>query len=62
MVGKDIEHHIKTTGLPIASCLRRLAAEKLAAAKKEFLQLEKDGIVQRSASPWSSPLHKKLEN
>jgi hypothetical protein len=29
----------------------------LAAAKAEFLQLEKDGIVRRSDSPWSSPLH-----
>ena len=31
--------------------------EKLAVAKKEFLQMERDGIVQRSNSPWSSPLH-----
>ncbi len=29
----------------------------MAAAKAEFLQLEKDGIVRRSDSPWSSPLH-----
>jgi hypothetical protein len=29
----------------------------LAAAKVEFLQLEKDGIVRRSDSPWSSPVH-----
>jgi hypothetical protein len=48
-VGKDIEHLIKTTGLPIASCFCRLAADKLA-AKKKFLHVEKDGIVQRSAS------------
>ncbi len=31
--------------------------EKLAAAKKEFLQMEKDGIVRQSNSPWSSTLH-----
>jgi hypothetical protein len=56
-VGTDVEHHIKTSGPPIASRFRRLDAEKLAAAKAEFLQLEKDGIVRRSDSPWSSPLH-----
>jgi hypothetical protein len=55
-VGTDVEHHIKTSGPPIASRFRRLDAEKLAAAKAEFLQLEKDGIVRRSDSPWSSPL------
>jgi Reverse transcriptase (RNA-dependent DNA polymerase) len=30
---------------------------KLAAAQKEFAQLEKQAIVQRSNSCWSSPLH-----
>ena len=30
---------------------------KLAAAKAEFQQLEKEGIVQRSDSDWASPLH-----
>jgi hypothetical protein len=48
---------IKTTGPPIASRFRRLDGEKLAAAKKEFEQLERDGIVRRSVRPWSSPLH-----
>ncbi len=57
LVGTDVEHHIKTSGPPIASRFRRLDAEKLAAAKAELLQLEKDGIVRRSDSPWSSPLH-----
>jgi hypothetical protein len=56
-VGSDVEHQIKMTGPPIAACFRRLDAEKLAAAKAEFLQLEKDRIVRRSDSPWSSPLH-----
>jgi hypothetical protein len=53
----DVFHHIKTTGPPIASRFCRLDGEKLAAAKKEFEQLERDGIVRRSDSPWSSPLH-----
>jgi hypothetical protein len=52
-----VEHHIKTSGPPIASRFRRLDAEKLVAAKAEFLQLKKDRIVRRSESPWSSPLH-----
>ncbi len=26
-------------------------------AKAEFKQLEEDDIIQRSTSPWSSPLH-----
>ncbi len=53
----DVEHHIVTRGPPMACRFRRLDGEKLAAAKKEFLQMEKDGIVRRSNSPWSSPLH-----
>jgi hypothetical protein len=56
-VNSDVEHHIQTTGPPIASKFRRLDPDKLAAAKAEFLQLERDEIVQRSNSPWSSPLH-----
>ncbi len=57
LVGTDVEHHIKTSGPPIAFRFCLLDAEKLAAAKAEFLQLEKDGIVWRSDSSWSSPLH-----
>ncbi len=56
-MGSDVEHHIKMTGPPIAACFCRLDAEKLAAAKTEFLQLEKDRIVRRSDSPWPSLLH-----
>ncbi len=39
------------------SKFRRLDAEKLQAAKAEFEQLEREGIVQRSTTPWASPLH-----
>ncbi len=53
----DVFHHIKTMGPPITSRFRRLDGAKLAAAKKEFEQLKRDGIVRRSDSPWSSPLH-----
>ncbi len=36
-VNSDLEHHIQTTGPPIASKFRRLDPDKLAAAKAEFL-------------------------
>jgi hypothetical protein len=49
-----MEHYISMKGLPIASKFRRLDAEKLQAAKAEFEQLEREGIVQRSTSPWAS--------
>jgi hypothetical protein len=52
-----VEHFISTKGPPIASKFRRLDAEKLQAAKAEFEQLESEGIVQHSTSPWASPLH-----
>jgi hypothetical protein len=52
-----VEHFLQTTGPPIASPFRRLDAEKLAIAKAEFADLESQGIVRRSSSPWASPLH-----
>jgi hypothetical protein len=52
-----VEQFISTKGPPIASKFWRLDAEKLQAAKVEFEQLEREGIVQRSTSPWASPLH-----
>jgi len=52
-----VEHHIETTGPPVAAKYRRLDAERLAAAKKEFADLEKQGIIRRSKSQWASPLH-----
>ena len=36
--------------------------EKLASAKKAFEEMEKLGIVRRSNSPWSSPLHVVLKS
>jgi transposase InsO family protein len=53
----DVEHHIVTKGPPLSCRFRRLDGEKLAAAKEEFLRMEKEGIIRRSNSPWSSPLH-----
>ncbi len=42
---------------PVRRPLRRLDPAKLAAAKAEFSKLEKDGIIRRSSSNWSAPLH-----
>jgi hypothetical protein len=52
-----VEHFVVTTGPPVASPFRRLDGEKPTAAKAKFAQLERDGIIRRSDSPWASPLH-----
>jgi hypothetical protein len=56
-----VKHSIVTTGRPVTVKFRWLDAAKLAAAKKEFLQLEADGIICRSCSAWASPLHMVLQ-
>ena len=52
-----IEHYIQTSGNPVFAKPRRLDQTKLEAAKAEFAELERLGIIRRSDSPWSSPLH-----
>ena len=52
-----VEHYIITKSAPTHSRPRRLPADKLSVAKDEFQKLEQAGIVRRSNSPWSSPLH-----
>ena len=52
-----VDHFIPTQGPPVHARARRLPPDKLASAKEEFLSLERLGIVRRSHSPWSSPLH-----
>lgn len=52
-----VEHFIQTEGPPVYAHARRLPPDKLAAAKKEFENMEAMGIVRRSDSPWASPLH-----
>ena len=56
-VKHDVVHHIVTEGCPVATKYRRLDTDRLEAAKKEFLDLERQGIVRRSSSSWASPLH-----
>ncbi len=52
-----IQHHITTTGPPTYAKPRRLHGDKLTAAKREFKFLADNGVVRRSNSPYSSPLH-----
>merc|ERR1712015_307707 len=52
-----VQLHIPTTGPPLYARARRLAPDKLEAARQEFKLMEDLGIIQRSKSPWASPLH-----
>lgn len=54
---RDVKHHILTKGPPVASKARRLAPDKLDAAKKEFQLMSDLGMCRPSSSPWASPLH-----
>ena len=56
-VSHGVEHHLQTSGPPIPAKFQLLDPEKLEAARKEFRQLEEDGIVVHYDSPWASPLH-----
>jgi len=51
------QHFLVTDGPPVCSRFRRLNPEKLADAKKIFAEWEANGVVRRSSSNWSSPLH-----
>ena len=50
-------HYIKTIGPPIHNRARHLALDKLKAAKAEFQEMMKLGIIRPSKSESSSPLH-----
>lgn len=52
-----VVHHIQTNGPPVWSRPRRLAPEKLKAAKREFENLLQLGIIRPSQSQWAPPLH-----
>jgi hypothetical protein len=56
-VKHSVVHFIETEGRPVAAKYRRLDPVKLKAAQAEFAELERQGIVRRSNSEWSSPLH-----
>ena len=52
-----VEHHIVTDGRAVAAKYRRLDAARLKAAKAEFAELERQGVIRRSNSHWASALH-----
>merc|ERR1739844_461506 len=52
-----VKHFIVTHGPPVHSQSRRLSPEKLSPTRQEFHVLEELGIVRRSNSPHSSPIH-----
>jgi hypothetical protein len=52
-----VRHFVETSGHPVFAKARRLDPDKLKIAESEFRSLEAAGIVRRSNSPWSSPLH-----
>ena len=56
-VRHTVTHHIKTTGPPVSARARRLAPEKLQAARHEFEHMLQLGTISPSSSCWSSPLH-----
>ena len=53
----DVTHHIVTKGPAVHARPRRLAPDKLKAAKAEFEQLLQLGIIRPSDSNWASPIH-----
>ena len=56
-VRHGVEHFISTSGPPTHSKAHRLLPEKLTISKNEFDRMESMGIIRKSNSPWSSPLH-----
>ena len=54
----QVLHTVPTVpGPPVFAKARRLDAEKLESARKEFAAMEAAGVIRRSSSPWASPLH-----
>jgi hypothetical protein len=49
-----MQHHMETEGRPVATKYCQLDPGKLAAAKKEFMEMEQQGIIRRSNSSWSA--------
>ena len=52
-----VQHFIEMEGRAEAAKYRRLDPLCLEAARAEFADMEKQGIIRRSKSHWSVPLH-----
>ena len=57
LIKHNVEHYIETNSPPVHSKARRLAPDRLKAAKTEFEFMLNQGICRPSKSPWASPLH-----
>ena len=55
--GHYVEHVIETEEQPLYACPSHLDQVKLAFAKAEFQNMEAEGFICCSDSPWASPLH-----
>ena len=56
-VRHGVQHHITAATALVHAKARRLPPDKLAAAKSEFEEMEKIGIIRKSNSPRASLLH-----
>ncbi|CAB0042521.1 unnamed protein product [Trichogramma brassicae] len=56
IVDFPVQHRIVTSGQPVFARPRRLAGDRLAAAKAEFKKLLDRGIIRPSSSQWASPI------
>ena len=57
-VKHKVQHVIETTcQRPISLRYCRLPPGKLEAAKKEFAEMEAQGILRKAKGSWASPLH-----
>lgn len=56
-ISRTVNHHIVTSGSPVAERPRRLSLDKLNAAKAEFKRLVELAHCKPSSSPWASPIH-----
>lgn len=52
-----VAHHIVTSGPPISERPRRLAGDKLQAARDDIQSLLHQGVIRPSSSHWASPIH-----
>ena len=56
-VKHNVAHKIVTTDSPCSARPRPFSPEKLVCAQEEIYQLLEAGIVRKSSSPYSTPLH-----
>ncbi|CAH8543888.1 unnamed protein product [Dicrocoelium dendriticum] len=56
-VMRDVAHHIVTRSQPVSAQPRRLAPDRLRAARADLDHMLQLGIVRPSSSPWAAPFH-----